>query len=303
MRPRTVFKGAFKRFDIYSFNIFQQNLTFEDVEAILQILVVVSALIMTFVVSFMVGIQRSDLEAGDRLWINHKNMTEKPWLLTIDQHGLWHTTSDPFTWGRDGGFVSHVIAYRVVHSMGLLVAVVFLVTISYLSLHISRAREDPEHLQRWLMIGQVVIVASSVMFVAALWFAISAIGNIMGILYPPILMHPTYSDMQSFIAEDGSAGNFAIEPLAQEGLRLYCICSISAGFALAASSLGGGRRGSAAVVRAVLPGARDGGASAVAEGGCATRKGGAAAGLAGAGAGALSADCAARGRAVARKVG
>jgi hypothetical protein len=59
------------------------------------------------------------------------------------------------------------------------------------------------------------------MFVSSLWLAtlVSAILNVMVILYPPLEVHQTHSGMVKFITKDRHVGNFAIELQVIAGMR------------------------------------------------------------------------------------
>jgi hypothetical protein len=212
-------------------NISFLRCSFEDIEAMISTLLVLSALIISVVVAIMVGIQRDDLKEGDMLWINYMNMTSKPWVLTIDAEGIWHTAVDPFSWDWSyGGFVSHVIADRSIKSVGYLIAAIFILTATYLSLHVSNAREDPCCLRRWLFFGCWLIGGSFALFLIAFFQSTMVIGNAMGILFPAIRRHASYSDLvQEVGSADHSNKNFIIEPKVQGELQYYTITGLVVG--------------------------------------------------------------------------
>ncbi len=197
-------------------------------------LLILSALIIGFISAIMFGIQRSDLIDGDMLWIKFYNMTSKPWLLTIDENGIWHTTMDPFGFGFiDGGFASHVIGNRSIQAVARLVGVIFALTGAYFSLHISGGRSDPDKMQRWILFGWIVIAGSLIMFFYAFFDATMVIGNAIGTLYPPIRQHSSYDELLESVRNGGhikSANqNCILEPKAQHDLQFYAILGLAAG--------------------------------------------------------------------------
>jgi hypothetical protein len=213
-------------------NMSMFSCSFEDMEAMISTLLVISALIISFMVAMMLGIQRSDLVAGDMLWIDYLNMTSKPWLLTIDSGGIWHTTVNPYKWDwNNGGFVSHDIANKCVNTVGQLTTVIFVLTGSYFSLHMSQARGDTQLFERWLIVGLVMVGGSSILFFAAFFEGTSAIGNAMGILYPAIRWHDSYKDLLEEVKTGYHFGgkNFVVEPMAQKTLSNYAACGLSIG--------------------------------------------------------------------------
>jgi hypothetical protein len=206
--------------------------SFDDMDDMVSTLLVISALIMSFIVAMMLGIQRSDLEEGDRVWIEFLNMTSKPWVLTIDSGGIWHTTIDPFKWNWNyGGFVSHIIAFRCIEAVGQLVTVIFVLMATYFSLHISRARDDKKLFQKWMVSGWVLVIGSIGLFFKAFFTGATAIGNAMGILYPAIRRHNTYEELLAEVKSGNHFGaiNFAVEPIAQSYLNDYAWAGITVG--------------------------------------------------------------------------
>ncbi len=199
-------------------------------------LLVLSALIIGFISAIMFGIQRSDLIDGDMLWINFYNMTSKPWILTIDANGIWHTTMDPFAFSfTDGGFASHVIGNRSIQAVARLVGVIFALTGAYFSLHISDGRSDPDRMQRWMIFGCILIAGSLSMFFYAFFDATMVIGNAIGTLYPPIRQHSSYDALLESVRTGGHIKsvnqNCILEPKAQNDLQYYAILGLAAGTA------------------------------------------------------------------------
>ena len=236
-RRRIQKEPAAYEFRLLSFSIFRTS--FEDIEAVISTLLVVSALLISVIVAIMVGIQRDDLKEGDLLWIDYLNMTSKPWVLTIGSDGIWHTTVDPFSWDwTNGGFVSHMIAYRSVRCVGLLTATILVLISTYVSLHISNAREHSESLKRWLIFGWVLIGGSFAMFLYAFFNSTQVIGNAMGILFPPIRQHSSYADLEREVASgDHSNKNFIVEPTVQSLLSFYSITGLVIGVVGAVAAL------------------------------------------------------------------
>ena len=197
-------------------------------------LLVISALMISLIVAMMLGIQKSDLEDGDLLWINYLNMTSKPWVLTIDSGGIWHTTINPYIWDwSHGSFVSHDIAFKCIQTVGQLTTVIFVLMGTYFSLHTSKARDDARCFGRWMCLGMLLVVGSFVLFFAAFFQGTSAIGNAMGILYPAIRWHSSYTDLLEEV-ETGNhfeKRNFVVEPMAQSTLNNYAIAGIAIGLA------------------------------------------------------------------------
>ena len=212
-------------------NISLLRCSFEDIEAVISTLLVLSALIISVIVAIIVGIQRDDLKEGDMLWINYMNMTSKPWVLTIDSDGIWHTAVNPFVWDWGyGGFVSHMIADRSIKSVGYLITAIFILTATYLSLHISNAREDTTCLRRWVFFGCWLIAGSFALFLIAFFQSTTVIGNAMGILFPAMRQHSSYSDLvQEVGSTDHSNKNFIIEPKVQGDLWYYTVTGLVVG--------------------------------------------------------------------------
>jgi hypothetical protein len=206
---------------LWNFSILRCS--FEDIEAMISTLLVVSALVISVIVAIMIGIQKDDLKEGDMVWINYLNMTSKPWVLTIDSNGIWHTTVDPFIWDWTyGGFVSHMIANRSIRCVGLLTATILILISTYLSLHISNAREHSESLKRWLIFGSMLIGGSFAMFLYAFFDSSLVIGNAMGILFPAMRQHASYADLEKEVSSgDHRYKNFIVEPKVQSLLGYY----------------------------------------------------------------------------------
>jgi hypothetical protein len=144
------------------------ELSFEDVEAMLQIVLLLAVVTLTFTVPLLTSISRDDLIAA---------------VASISNEYVWK-----LSWG-----------------ISLLVFSMFVACFLYLSALFSSAREDSVYMTAWFTWGKWVVALAYVLYCIGLFCTISAATVAVGILFPPEPYpednpgHDDFNDAQSMV--------------------------------------------------------------------------------------------------------
>lgn len=154
------------------------NPRFEDVEALMQIMLLLTALVISVVVASITSIEATDIREGDLWWLDAEDLLDE---LTVDEDGFWAVHGNPF-----GYFQSHRYAIRAIAAIACFSACLFITTFMYVSLILSPARDDQKFLQRWWRIGSLPLLLSLVTFIGGCTLSTWSLSYALGLLYPGV---------------------------------------------------------------------------------------------------------------------
>ena len=149
------------------------DIEYESIKSSFETLLVLCALLLSFVLATMFTVGREDLEKCDLWWLGVNNHTNA--RLHIDKHGFWHDkigtpfNKYPIHAGETAPsyFASHLIIYRSTMSIGAYMGCLLLLTFLFLSLTMSNASYSRAHFAAWWYPGGLfgTIVAVTFFFV------------------------------------------------------------------------------------------------------------------------------------------
>lgn len=154
------------------------NPRFEDVEALMQIMLLLTALVISVVVASITSIEATDIREGDLWWLDAEDLLDQ---LSVDDDGFWAVHGNPF-----GYFQSHRYAIRAIAAIACFSACLFITTFMYVSLILSPARDDQAFLQRWWRIGSLPLLLSLVTFIGGCTLSTWSLSYALGLLYPGV---------------------------------------------------------------------------------------------------------------------
>jgi hypothetical protein len=149
------------------------DLSFEDVDGMLQLLLLLSALTLSFAVPLLSAIGADDFIKANAYWAQHANLTG------VDRPADYGGNPDaPY-------MVSNEYVWKVSWSITMLVSSTFVACFLYVSTCFSNAREDPAYMEIWFVWGKWGIAIAMIFFFLGFFFTINASNQAVGILFPP----------------------------------------------------------------------------------------------------------------------
>jgi len=166
---------------------------YESIKTSFETLLVLCALLLSFVLATMFTVGREDLEKCDLWWLGINNHTSA--RLHIDKHGYWHDkigsafNKYPIHEGETipSSFASHLIIYRATMSIGAYMGCLLLLTFLFLSLTMSNASYSAAHFAAWWYPGGLVgTIVAVVAFLVGLIQGTRNIDDIISCNFPGI---------------------------------------------------------------------------------------------------------------------
>jgi hypothetical protein len=164
------------------------DLSFEDVDGMLQLLLLLSALTLSFAVPLLTSIGADDFIKANVYWAEHAKLTGE------DRPADYGGNPDaPY-------MVSNEYAWKVSWSITMLVCSTFVACFLYVSTCFSNAREDPAYMEMWFVWGKWGVAIAMIFYFLGFFFTINATNQAVGILFPPEPNMPRYHRAWNIVA-------------------------------------------------------------------------------------------------------
>lgn len=153
-----------------SATVHQQVETYEDIEALLQTVLLLAALTLSFVVPVLLSVGRDDIAAADKFWANFSGPCHYCLVYA-------HPDDPEYVVSNELVFLSSI-------SIFMLNACILTGTTLYVSLSYSAARESAASRRRWYAVGKYGILLTYLLFLTGGFMTMWSLSIAVAIVFP-----------------------------------------------------------------------------------------------------------------------